>query len=321
MRTPEVSAVAVGVAGQVALVTLSGRTLTIRASDVIAVEEDVPDPRHPIYQGVRSRIFWDAGSAIIRDTAANVLTALNAAASPQVDRVFKFGKALDCDSGIVTDIWDGADGVTSTDIWVPPTTARIHDLASTSANDTAAGTGLRTIEVSGLTSWTTDEVSEIVTMNGVGNVATVNAYVIIHRMKALTWGATGSNEGIISATAQVDGTITALVQVGNNQSLMAIYGVSSTKILELAREDISILSAGPGANADVFFLVNETPDVSPSGGFLMKNTHRVAAADAWHQDHSPRVLFPGPALIKMQAMSDTNNAQITASFNAVLEAA
>jgi hypothetical protein len=45
----------------------------------------------------------------------------------------KFGFALDADSGVPTDIWDGADGTTSTDVWEPPTQARTHDIASTSA--------------------------------------------------------------------------------------------------------------------------------------------------------------------------------------------
>lgn len=321
MRTPEASVVAAGVAGQVALLGLSGRTLTIRSSDVIAVEEGVPNTRDPVYTGARSKIFWNAGSAIIRDTAANVLTAINAAASPAVDRIFKFGKALDCDSGVATDVWDGADGVTSTDIWVPPTVARTHDLVSSSANDAAAGTGLRTVQVFGLTSFSTDEVSEIVTMNGVSNVATANSYVIIHRMIGLTWGATGSNEGIVTATAQTDATITAGIQIGNNQTLMAIFGVPSTQVLGVTGEDVSILSGGPAANADMALLVNETPDVSPSGGFVIKNAYRAATDDPWNQIHDPAILIPGPAIIKMQVVSDTNNTQVTACFNAVLRAA
>ena len=77
--------------------------------------------------------------------------------------VFKFGQALDCDSGVPTDVWDGADGTTSTDLWVPPTTARLHDLVSSSASDdNAAGVGMRQVQVFGLTSWSTEEVSEVV---------------------------------------------------------------------------------------------------------------------------------------------------------------
>ncbi len=158
-------------------------------------------------------------------------------------------------------------------------------------------------------------------MNGVSNVATANAYVIIYRLIGLTWGATGSNEGIITATAQTDATITAAVQVGNNQTLMAIFGVPSTKILEVTAEDVSILSGGPGANADTFLLVNETPEVYPSGGFVVKNSYRAATTDSWNQTHVPGILFPGPAIIKMQVISDTNNTQVTACFNAVLTAA
>ena len=91
------------------------------------------------------------------------------------DHINKFGEALDADLSVDTDIWDGADGTTSTDVWVAPTTARTHDITSTSANDDGEGTpltGARTVEVYGLTAWNTAEVSETVTLNGTANVAT-----------------------------------------------------------------------------------------------------------------------------------------------------
>lgn len=320
MRTPEVSEVAPGIAGQVALTALDSRTLTIRAADVLAVKEGIPDPRDPVYTGDRCTIYWASGAEVIRDTAANVISSINAAASPEIDPLFKFGKTLDADSGVATDIWDGADGVTSTDIWAAPTNARTHNIRSGSANDTAAGSGLRTLQISGLTSWTADEVSETVTMNGVGNVATANQYVIIHRMKGLTWGATGSNEGIILAEAQTDLTITAAIQIGNNQTLMAIYGVPSTKVLKQTGLYLSILGSAV-ASADISVYVNETPDVSPSGGFLVKDTFKIDPADSWRANYDPAIPYAGPALIKLQALATANNTQITGSFNAKLEAA
>ena len=144
--------------------------------------------------------------------------------------VNKFGKAIDVDLATPTDVWDGADGVTSTDIWVPPTVARTHDIASTDANDDGdpVGTGARTINIQGLDSnWILQ--SEDITLNGTSNVATANTYHRIFRMKVLTVGSGGVNAGIITATAQTDATVTAAIQAGNNQTLMAIYTVPADK--------------------------------------------------------------------------------------------
>jgi len=302
----------------------TNQTITIRARDIVAVEQLPEGKAYPADSGPVSRVYLSTAQEIrVRASRVAILAAI-AALDGNDGRVFKFGKTTDADSGALTDVWDGADAAgTGPKVWVPPTTARTHDLTSSSAldNGVVPNTGLRTVRVTGLTSWTADEVSEVVTLNGVANVATVNQYVIIHRMEGLTWGAGGANAGIITATAQTDGTLTAAIQTGNNQTLMAIYGVPSTQVLMHASCHVSMLAAGIGNNADMSFLVNETPDVDPAGGFLVKNTYRVASDDAWHQIYDPKVPYPGPALIKMQVVSDTNNSQITGSFNAALEAA
>ena len=152
--------------------------------------------------------------------------------------VNKFGRSTDVDDGVNTDIWDVANAnsypsaaLDQQAIWVPPTTARTHQIASTSANDDGdpVGTGARTIQVYGLTGWGAAETSEVVTMNGTTDVATSSSYVIIHRMKVLTYGGSGPNVGSITATADTDDTITAMIAPGEGQTQMAIYGFPSTQ--------------------------------------------------------------------------------------------
>jgi len=101
-----------------------------------------------------------------------------------VAAVQKFGRNQDIGSGTQEDIWDG--GAT----WVAPAVARAHTVVSTSGSDAAGGVGARTIQVYGLTSWSTKEVSEVLIMDGTNNAinedagtGTKNSYVIIHRMK------------------------------------------------------------------------------------------------------------------------------------------
>ena len=131
----------------------------------------------------------------------------------------KFGENADVDVG-TEDLWSGGG------IWVAPTQARIHQIASTSVNDDGdpAGTGARTITYSGIIADGT-RATETKTLNGTTNVPTTNAFTMIDRMEVLTVGNTGSNVGTITATADGDGTVTARIEATQNQTRMAIFQV------------------------------------------------------------------------------------------------
>ena len=146
-----------------------------------------------------------------------------------ISHINKFGSNKDIDTATTPeDLW-GPGGV-----WVPPTAARIHDIASTSASDTSAGVGIRTLRLTGLdSSW--NEVTEDVTMNGTTNVATTGTFWRIYRMSSLTSGSSNVNVGNITATAQTDSTVTAHIEAGNSQTLMAIYTVPAGKTAYMTR--------------------------------------------------------------------------------------
>lgn len=113
------------------------------------------------------------------------------------------------------DIWSNGG------IFTPPTTYRVHALVSASANDTAAGTGARTLRIFGVVS--TGLAEETITLNGVTPVNTVNSYSDIYRMVIFTSGSGLTNAGLITATAATDGTVTAAIQVnGYNSSRKGI---------------------------------------------------------------------------------------------------
>jgi len=233
--------------------------------------------------------------------------------------VNKFGKSENIDNGIPTDIWDAA----AQPIWLAPTAARIHAIVSTSDVDGKTGAptaaGARTVQVYGLVDWDTAETSEVVTLDGTTPVNTANSYVIIHRMKVLTSGASGPNVGTISATAAVDATITAYIQIGVGQTLMAIYGIPSTQKAYMTGFYCSLERASPvGADIEGTVLYSMDVENTPTI-FLVKHvwTQTVGGADMGHH-WNPYKQFPGPGIIKLQGSSDANNTIADAGFDLIL---
>ena len=226
--------------------------------------------------------------------------------------VQKYGRNTSISSGTQEDIWDG--GAT----WVAPTAARTHQVASTSTSDAAAGVGAKTIEISGLTSWATKEVSEVISMNGTTNVQTANSYVIIHRMKVLTKGATNVNVGVITATADTDSTVTARIDIGRGQSQMAIYGVPSIQTAYVFRFYSNILKASGTVEVDSLLLVNPEPDVELLN-FITKHTfsNSNVAMNTQIKLDVPKT-FAGPCIIKMAAIPDANSTDVGAGFDLFL---
>jgi hypothetical protein len=182
------------------------------------------------------------------------------------------------------------------------------------------GVGARTIKIYGLTSWSTPEVSETITLNGVTNVPTVNQYVIIHRMKVLTSGATSANVGVITATADTDGTVTAQINAGIGQTGMAIYGVPAYKTAYLTSYYSSALKAAAALRCAISLLVNENPDAQLTN-FLTKHTLGIDTTGSSYIRHpfKPYYRITGPAIIKIQVNSSSDNTDISAGFDLVLD--
>lgn len=139
---------------------------------------------------------------------------------PGSTAIEKFGRNDDIDIG-TEDIWSNGGE------WEPFTNGeQTCNIVSTSTNDDGdpVGTGARTIEITGISSGVIT--TETITMNGVTNVVTSNAYTIIYRMEVLTVGVTGSNVGLISATGTTDtGETISCIAATHNQTRMAIVQV------------------------------------------------------------------------------------------------
>ena len=96
----------------------------------------------------------------------------------------------------------------------------VLDIVSSSASDTSAGTGARTLLVEGLDG-SFNLVSETVTLNGTSIVQTVNQYFRINRLLVVTAGSSLTNVGRIDA--KIGATIHEVVSIGRGRSESAVF--------------------------------------------------------------------------------------------------
>ena len=237
---------------------------------------------------------------------------------PGMYSINKYGRTNNADAGVATDVWLGSDF--GFNPYIAPTAARIHNILSTSVNDTAAGSGARTIRIYGLQDWDSAETTEDITMNGTTVVVTANAYVMIHRVKVLTWG-TIINDGNITVSAQVDATFTLGIVAGDGQSQSTVYGVPSTQKFYMNAFYASLNSAVIGADVevDIILMVNPAPDVETTQ-FIMKHCIKLQSSgtSAYPPRFDPPKIIPGPCIVKIEATASVDNTDVSAGFNGIV---
>lgn len=138
-------------------------------------------------------------------------------------------------------------------MYVWPTAASVVTVSSTSANDTAAGTGAQTVFISGLAS-DYSEVFEAVSMNGTTPVTTTQQFYRINVIYVVSAGSTGTNAGIIyvgtgTVTAGKPANVWNLAQAGNGLSHSCIFTVPKGKSAHLTFLQIGTESAKAGVLA------------------------------------------------------------------------
>ena len=234
--------------------------------------------------------------------------------------VSKFGRNPQIDTTTdPEDIWDGGG------IWAAPTAARIHNLASTGAQDDVGGTGALTVSLMGLLDdWSLS--GETVTMTGAVDAPTSQAYRRIFRMWVASAGTQGVNDGNITATAVGDATVTAQI-TGDavdarsaGQSLMAIYTVPLGVTGYLFDWYGTLNRATPAAaSADLRLLSRDNGLVAPA----LRTRHHLglAAGGSSHFFHPfpvPLVFTEKTDLIVRCTEVSASATDISAGFDLVL---
>lgn len=223
--------------------------------------------------------------------------------------LFKFGNNPDSNGDLET-VWSNSS------LYVYPPSATAMKVSSTSANDTAAGTGARTIRVDGLNA-NYNEISEVVTLNGQTPVVTTNVFIRVFRSFVITAGSANTAAGTIYVgdgvvTAGVPATVYAVIPLGENQTLMAMWTVPAGYTLYMSRGSFSAASNNTAQYVLGKFMVR------PFGG-VFRN-----AADVTANSNSIQYDFEVPLAIQEKsdiearviALAGTNF-YITASFEGI----
>lgn len=158
-------------------------------------------------------------------------------ALPNVRRITALGNNPDIVGQ--EDIWTGG----GTYPWM--TAATSLEIVSSSANDTAAGTGARTVQIQGLDA-NYVEVNQTITLNGVTPVAVPTQIFRINAALVVTAGSGNTNAGTVTIRDSGGGTTRAVLQAGygiSRQSQFTIpagyTGIINTFLLSINRPSTS----------------------------------------------------------------------------------
>ncbi|MCK5615625.1 hypothetical protein KAR91_77890 [Candidatus Pacearchaeota archaeon] len=183
-----------------------------------------------------------------------------------------------------------------------------------------AATGATIIHLYGLDS-NFDEAEEFVVLNGAGSVNTIRTYWRIYKMHIDgAVSRTANNVGIITATAAVDGTVTAQINATNGQTLMAIYTIPNGKTGCMVHFSSTIFKGAVGALSNS--TLRQTKFAGPDGaGSIIEHYFGMATDGNSHVHHpyGPYKRFEEKTDIFMRADTVTaNDTEVTGAFDIIL---
>jgi len=178
---------------------------------------------------------------------------------------------------------------------------------------TDAGVGAGIMYIKGLNA-SFLSTNEFVIMDGTNNVPTVSSYTRMFRARAFGANTTGA-VGILTATAQVDGTVSCQIINGNNQSLMSIYTVPFGKIGYLAKWWGSISKKQISSS-----IVRLRAGTLDGLGYILQ-TRAITTSGSSEFNYSYTISEPlaGGVDVWVEADSDSNDVGITSGFDLILK--
>ena len=219
----------------------------------------------------------------------------------------KYGRNADVDADSAPeDIWETGGLYTG----FPTGAAETITLVSDSANDTADGTGMRTVRVTGLDAAFAPQ-TEVVTLAGATPVTTATTWSRVHRVRGTSAGSGGVNAGTITVKhSATTANVFCSILPGFGQSQTCAYTVRAGHTALATNLHIGVSNAASTAQeASVTWMVREY------GTGVWRTSHIVMATTGGvtTNDLNGGLLLPEKTDIVVRALSATaNNLLITA---------
>jgi hypothetical protein len=202
----------------------------------------------------------------------------------------------------VQDVWGAGQ------TWAQSPNPRQHNIKSTSANDTAFGTGARTVLISGL-----DEnyalQTETVTLNGTSNVITANLWYTINSITVSTFGSLGYNDGVITATDDTALTVSNQIDANMNVSQSSVYQVPLTYSAYILDYNLSVNNP---CSIDLM--------VKPFGQSFYNIQHTVMLSGQSNREMAfvMPIKVEAKSIIKARCSTNSNNTDVSCAYSMVL---
>lgn len=229
--------------------------------------------------------------------------------------------------GSSTDIGTNYVPVTDSKTWPTPTSATALELVSDSADDAAAGTGARVVEVRGVTAWDEPLHHEYVTMTGLTAAPLTASFLRVVRLRVIESGTYG-----IQTAASHDSTIT-LRGSGGGATWAEIqssggFGLGQTKIgcLSLLQGERGFMdhvrvSLEATKTADLILFVRPEPDtvVAPFSPMIAFGIVKLVQGEQMFQFDYPVDDFVGPCDIGIMARASSGTTSLSCSYGMVIK--
>lgn len=211
------------------------------------------------------------------------------------------------------DIWEGGDLYTGFNA----TAAEPMSIVSTDAADTnSSGTGAWLILIAGLDA-AYNEITEVVALNGLTPVLTVNNYLRCNSVIVISAGTAAQNVGNIIGTQSVTIANTLFtINSGINRTLMAIYTVPANKVAYVTSGFITAANK-QSASCEVQAKSRRVGSVFQIAEWFAVNTS--GSSYVYREFKIPLLPVPAGTDIKICADTDTNGVAVAAGLEIILE--
>lgn len=210
------------------------------------------------------------------------------------------------------------------------TTAAQRSIVSSSANDSATGTGAQQVKIYFLDATASGPspsepfFTETVTLNGTTAVNTIATNIcFIEKIEVVAVGSGGSNAGTITLFTGTGGTGTAIGSIatgslvtgqGDNMTLWAHHYVPANFLSDVYAITGGCAAAAGGGNY-VQQLRKRNPTLATSPDLLLGDVITVSQGNAFLRTFGSSLLVMGPSIITLYGTPGTNNTVIYGSFD------